>query len=432
MTSESGASERQPDDSGARAFEAEFLRSFGPLPPFKICPIGWQPSALTPVFYGYRDYSSQPVIEGADEAVVLDGGGIAVQLPPANMRVFYPTLDGSPQDAAMLQWCGQYPLILFAHGDCEGDDGDLYLKWYEFPAQLARAGYVVAVPQLPDIGIYPPENETAQETLLNVLSWMRESWEYAGTLMPAPATGLAGHSYGGLHAGILATKIQVACVAYLSAGWTEWSSWPLPITELQVPQLFTWGTGFSDTFSTLPDSLWQEIATPRHRAAFAGGEHWDYLYHYPLPCRIQAGPCQWLGPGAFDLATMFFGRYLPPEYWPNLPDEIPVSLIPPPLTLTPAQQVYAGAYLQGLPGLDSDAACSVTVIEELPASQTVPYVLYTPANMAAHLIEQRGLVPEFTGASGTGAWVRSQSPVPGTPVNPGTQVDMVLALGPLP
>jgi hypothetical protein len=128
MTSESDASGRRPGDSDARAFEAEFLRSFGPLPPFKICPIGWQPSALTPVFYGYRHYSSQPVVEEVEDAVIQGGEGITFRLPPANMRVFYPTLDGSPQDAAILQWCGQYPLILFAHGDCELDDGDLYLQ----------------------------------------------------------------------------------------------------------------------------------------------------------------------------------------------------------------------------------------------------------------------------------------------------------------
>jgi hypothetical protein len=222
-------------------------------------------------------------------------------------------------------------------------------------------------------------------------------------------------------------------VAYLSGGWTEWSSPPLPITQLEVPQLFTWGTGFTDIFAQLPDALWDEIATPRHRAVSAGGEHWDYLYQYPLPCRERAGPCQWLGPAAFDLATMFFGRYLPPEYWPNLPDEIPASLIPPALTLTQAQQFYAGGYVQGWPAFGGDAAaCSVTVTEDLPVGLTVPYVLYRPANNAVHLVELRGLVPVLTGASGTGAWVRSQSPAAGTPVTAGSDVELVLATGPIP
>jgi hypothetical protein len=436
MSSESGARAGKPEGNEARAFEAEFLRFWGPMPPFTICPIGWQPSALAPVFYGYRDYSSQPVDELAREVAIPGGGPGAgvVRLPPATLRVFYPSLDGSPQDAEILGRCGNYPLILFVHGDCEGGNEGLYRQWIDLPAQLARAGYVVAVPELLGIGAYPPDNEPVQATLLAVLAWMRENWEFAGTLMPAPATGLAGHSYGGLHAGILATKVQVACVAYLSAGWTEWSSGPMPITQLQVPQMFTWGTGSSDNFAVLEAPIWDQIATPKHLAEFSKGEHWDYLNQVPLPCREIAGPCPYLGPAAFDMATMFFGRYLPPEYWPNLPDEIPVSLVPPPpLTLTPAQLVYAGGYLQGWPAFQGDpGACSAIVAENLPVNETVPYVLFTPANLAVHVIEARGLVPVLSGASGTGAWVHSQSPMAGTPVNPGTQVDLVLENGPIP
>jgi pimeloyl-ACP methyl ester carboxylesterase len=193
---------------------------------------------------------------------------------------------------------------------------------------------VVAVPELPGIagGALPPEDTATQATLLDVLTWMRQDWEYHQTLMPAPATGLAGHSYGGMHAGILATKVAVAGVVSLSGTWGQWTSTagPMPITELQVPQLFTWGTGLSEASSAaiLPDSLWDEVAPPKHRAVFAGGEHFDYLNQFPLPCRTAQGSCPWLGPAAFDLTTMFFGQYLPPELWPNLPDEIPATLVP--------------------------------------------------------------------------------------------------------
>jgi hypothetical protein len=63
----------------------------------RICPISWQPSISKPAFYGYRDFS------------IEDGA-------PANVRVFYPSLEGSPHDAPMLAGCGHYPLILFLHG----------------------------------------------------------------------------------------------------------------------------------------------------------------------------------------------------------------------------------------------------------------------------------------------------------------------------
>jgi len=370
MTSEPGASGLQRDDPDARASEAESLRPFDGLPP-STCPIGWQPAALTPVFYGYSDYASGWTLEPGNAAEVdRGGGGGVVRPPPANMRVFFPTLDGSPQDAAILQGCGPCPLILFAHGDCEGDP-DHYLKWYFLPAQLARAGYVVAVPQLPDISTFPPENTAAQDTLLAVLAWMREDWEYSDTLMPGQSTGLAGHSFGGMHAGILATKVDAACVVSLSGTWGQWTSayGPNPITELQVPQLLTWGTGITEAFADaqLPDSLWDEIASPKHRVVFTGGEHFDYLSQFPLPCRTAQGSCSSLGPAAFDLTTMFFGRYLPPYYWQGLPDLIPVTLEPAlPLTLTLDQQFYAGDYLNGLPAFDGDPQCSVSITQVVP------------------------------------------------------------------
>lgn len=416
----------------ARA-EAEFLRTWGPLPPFKACPIGWQPSALTPVFYGYRDYSSRPVSEMAE--VVRGPGGPVVRAAPANMRVFFPSLDGSPQYAAMLENCGRYPLIVFAHGDCGGDENH-YLKWYELPAQLARAGYVVAVPQIPDIGTHPSVSTGVRTELVSVLTWMRETWEFADSLMPAPATGLAGHSYGAMNVGILATQIEVRCVVSLSGAWLDWSTPPWPITEVTVPQLFTWGGGGGpgDIYAALPDSLWDEIGLPKHRAIFDGACHFDYLYRTPLPCRADEGglgPCPWVGAAAADYATMFFARYLPPELWPNLPDQIPASLEPPPLTLTQAQQFYAGSYLQGTQAFAGSASCSVTLTEELPADQTAPYVLYLPAHTAAYVVEQRGMVPVFTGSAGTGTWVSSQDPVAGTPVNPGSEIRMGLGTGPL-
>ena len=356
MTSRPESGGLRPGDQSASGSETEFRFPSGP-PADNPCPIGWQPGALTPVFYGYRDYSSHPVA-----ALEVDRGpGGEIVLPPANMRVFFPSLDGSPQDGAILQGCGLYPLILFVHGECTGD-ADHYLRWYYLPQELARAGYVVAVPELPGIsaGIFPPNDTSTQDTLLDVLSWMRQDWEYFQTLMPAPATGLAGHSFGGMHAGILATKVAVAGVVSLSGTWDQWDfgSGPVPITELQVPQLFTWGAGLVDEAgigAILADNIWDGIAPPKHRAVFAGSWHYDYLYEFPLPCRDGQGTCPYEGEAAADLTTMFFGRYLPPENLPYLRDAIPPTLVPPlQLSLTPEQVVYAGGYLNTLPGLNSD------------------------------------------------------------------------------
>ena len=59
-------------------------------------------------------------------------------------------LTAPPDTGEILRACGLYPLIVFAHGHCFTDT-DEYLKWFEVPAVLARAGYVVAVPRLPEI-----------------------------------------------------------------------------------------------------------------------------------------------------------------------------------------------------------------------------------------------------------------------------------------
>jgi hypothetical protein len=76
------------------------------------------PSILAPVFHGFKDYASPSV------------------------RVYFPSLDGSPHNAALLVKCERFPLVMFVHGDC---GGDLFQQWISLPAQLARSGYVVAV-----------------------------------------------------------------------------------------------------------------------------------------------------------------------------------------------------------------------------------------------------------------------------------------------
>jgi len=291
----------------------------------------------------------------------------------------------------------------------------------------------VAVPQIRSIAAHPSLNTAARAELVSVLDWIRADWEYADSVLPAPATGLAGHSYGAMNADILATEIEVKGVAMLSAPWTDWSVPPWPFTQVAVPQLFTWGTGSGDFYAVVPGNLWEETGLPRHRLVFTGADHWDYLYNQSIPCRDDEGgrgPCPWVGAVAADYLTMFFARYLPPENWPNLPDEIPPTLEPPPLVLTPAQQFYAGSYLQGSQAFGGDASCAMTVTQELPANGTVPYVLNLPASTAARMVEQRGFVPVFSSnPARTGAWVRTQDPGPGTVASPGTDVRLGLATG---
>lgn len=441
MSEESGS----PRSTAARhraAVEAAFLRAYAPLPPPATCPIGWQPTALTPVFYGVRDYGP------------ADGA-------PLDLRVFFPSLDGSVFTAPILAGCGRYPMILLAHGDCEGDP-DIYTKWFTLPAQLARAGYVVIVPQLPGIGEDPStENHPALAAMEAALTWLRQSWEYHDVLQPeappvleyAPlqaavarpptpfsgqATGIVGHSYGGVLAARFALSHGLVAYASLSGIWEDWAGPPpLPVEALHIPKLLIWG-GPTDIFTALGDAQWEALPLPRHKAVFAQGEHWDYLLPMQAPCSNStgSGPCPYLGIAAADLVTMFFAKYLPPALAPQLPDQVPDSLVPPALLLTVEQQFYAGGYLNGWPAIQGNAACAVALSWDTPNERTVPYVLNAPLLVAERDIRAVDLIPALdergthTGA-GT-AWVTSQSPGAGTKVPVGSTVTVTWTTGPLP
>jgi hypothetical protein len=114
--------DKLPEEELPAYFDA-YLKAFAPLAPPDTCPIGWQPNALEPVFYGVRDYSA------------ADGA-------PANLRVFFPSLDGAAHAAPILDGCGRYPLVLFVHGDCHENNPNVYhyLQWFYPQAQLARSG----------------------------------------------------------------------------------------------------------------------------------------------------------------------------------------------------------------------------------------------------------------------------------------------------
>jgi hypothetical protein len=315
------------------------------------CPIAWQPSAMTPVFYGERDYT-------------VDDGA------PGPVRVFFPSLDGSPSYAPILLGCGRYPVVLFAHGNCS-EDAEHYKSWFTVPASLARSGYVVVVPDLPStrIGVGPWTDPHSDLAIIDaMLTWIRTSWDYSGSLLPS-SIGIAGHSYGSLLAARFAqesvgTENQISAYASLSGVWSEWpSSPPRPISSLAIPKLFVWGTGFGDTFANLDSGgLWATVPSPKHRAAVADAEHFDYLGSSESACAGESGPCEWAGTLAREMTFTFFSKYMPPENWASLGTSLPDTMLLPPLMPTGFdQEFFMGLHriAQGLFG--GDLECSATL-----------------------------------------------------------------------
>ncbi|KQS97525.1 alpha/beta hydrolase family protein [Cellulomonas sp. Leaf395] len=315
-----------------------------PVPPPPSCPIGWQPQALAPVFWGVRSLGP------------ADGA-------PVDLRIFFPSLDGAVESAPLLEGCGRYPVVLFAHGHCH-QDTDHYRRWFLVPAMLARSGYVVVVPRLagnaggqnPSVPEHPDE-----ATLDAVLDWVRTGWEHADVLLPPPATGVVGHSFGAMLGARFALGREIGAFAGLSGGWQDWfGGSPFPLPLLDLPTLLVWGLDI-DLFSQLTEAQWQAMNRPRHRVVFDEGTHWDYLGDADLPCRAGPGACTEIAGATADLVTMFFARYLPPELATNLAVEVPSSLVPPDLDLTPEQEFFAGGFLGGFQRLGSRPQCGVTV-----------------------------------------------------------------------
>jgi acetyl esterase/lipase len=346
----------------------EQLIPFTPVftPPPEACALAWQPSIWLPVFYGVTDLEpTEPVViaDAAEPArrdfePPVPGSG-----PPTRLRVFYPSLDGSVWNAAILAGCGGYPLVVFLHGNCQGlTDG--YRSWFELPAQLARSGYVVVVPHLPGIsGGTGPFGGTADRDLVRaVITWMRTQWDHSDTILPEPATGIAGHSWGGLLAAQLAADGDAAALATLSAGWSEWPSVPPnPIGRVEVPTLMVWGTGFGDIFSS-GDPFWPRVPRPRHKLVNEDAWHWDYLRPGSIPCERDRGSCEQTGWISMDVVTLFFGKYLPPEMWPTLGSQISYRLTSRKISRTPDQEFYAGSHLTGYDRVRaSSATCTATV-----------------------------------------------------------------------
>ena len=309
--------------------------------------VNWQPDIFAPVFYGWQDLGPE---HGA----------------PSEVRVWYPSLEGNPQDAPVLSPPkGLYPLVLLLHGQCrEGHNlrQDHHKDWFWLPAQLARCGYTVAVPDLGSLS-YPWADERAMTLVQTMMQWMRIGWTQRNHLMAVPATAIVGHSYGALLGARIAALVPTRVSAYVSlAGpWTEWPSrnGPRPLRTLTVPSLFCWGD--EDMLGDL-SSLWDEVVAPKHRIVLKGIGHFDHLRSTGSTLRCgndQPGSCDLGEALTADFTAIFLSKYIPPENSDIPPGYIPDNLQLPREPLTPRQHFYAGKHLNGLNSLPSPQ-CGVT------------------------------------------------------------------------
>jgi hypothetical protein len=330
------------------------------------CSIGWQPSVFTPVFYGHSDHTVRLPLVPDVVAASLARPRPGAELPgvTARLRVFYPSVDGSPTDAPLLRNCGRYPLVVFAHGHC--GEADHFQKWFEVPATLARCGNVVLVPELPATngGTSPSQNDAEVDLLGRLIRWARTDSEYADVLMPHPATGLAGHSFGAGLTGRLIVENLVAVKGHASLSGT----YPTALESRGIPKFLTWGTGVEDLLVPIVD--WQDrLAAPAHVVEVHGAGHWDYLPQGRSTCTGQRGECALVPALVADVVALFFARHMPPEKWADaglswlpLPwFRVHRSLQPPPLLLTTEQRFFAGGHFAAWRLLNDRSECGLTL-----------------------------------------------------------------------
>lgn len=311
--------------------------------------LAWQPHVTAPVFYGHADFDAAAA--------------------PAPMRVWYPSLDGAPDGAPIIPVArGRYPLVVLLHGHC-AQDADHYRTWFLLPAQLARSGYVVAVPRLPQIlaGAGPWNAPNDEALVRSVIVWMRTTWGERVHVMPPPATAIIGHSWGGLLGAAIvnATPSEFGAFVSLGSGLAEWPGTPpLPARALGVPALFAWGDG--DVFADVgPFRAVIAAGAPAfHETRFTNANHFDHWRTNATsvtPCDSNPGSCGIVGPLTADFTAIFLSRYLPPESTGFDPATIGDDLSLPPRSLTTEQQFFAGGHLIGLSRLSLNPSCGFTV-----------------------------------------------------------------------
>jgi pimeloyl-ACP methyl ester carboxylesterase len=292
--------------------------------------LSWGPNVLSPVFYGYADY------------FLRDGA-------PTPIRVYYPSLDGSPPCAPLLGGPGLFPLAIFLHGQCS--EAQHYTKWSLLPAVLARSGFVVAIPDLGFVDDPWMLSNPAYPLIDRTLSWMRTAWPHNAVLMAPPVLGIVGHSYGALLGGQLATTVPATAYASLGGGWTGWTTSTWPLNRIRIPTMLAWGT--FDGLATLPQPNWDRLSFPKYRLRFTDGDHWDFLPS--SSCAGSAGPCNLVAALAADFVTLFLSKFMPPSFRGDL--HIGENLALPSEPLTTEQQFFAGGHLQSFSMLAGRPPC---------------------------------------------------------------------------
>lgn len=304
--------------------------------------VTWNPDIGRPVFWGVQNLTA------------------AAHGTPRDLRVYYPSYDGATANAPMLKLClTKWPVVLFLHGQPpQGVPNTGYhVRWERFAAVLARCGYVVVVPSHTAV-LSQGADDPAIAAAGADLTWVRTQWEHRRWVDARPeSTAVVGHSYGGvLGSRVMAANPGFAAFASLGAPYAELNDRQAVLTAIGRPTLFAWaaGDGLGLAFEDLdkPTKVWDGLPQPRYAAVYQG-EHFDYLRAADTGSALR-GPCPLVGGAMADLVALFLSTHLPV---PLGRTRVGDDLKPPQVDLTPEQERFAGAHLQGVAQFQAAPGC---------------------------------------------------------------------------
>ena len=316
-----------------------------PEDPAESAGVNWTPDILHPMFGGFQELDQT---SGA----------------PGPLRIFFPTYDGSPQNARILKLClVRYPVVMFLHGQPPCTDASYFRRWLRLPMMLARSGYVVVVPKH-DAALPADAESPTIPFALRVLDWVRSGWEHSRWVdKDLTATAIVGHSFGGLLAArVRNARPTIGTFASLSTGWAELPDPTSLLQTLTMPSFFMWGSQADGSENMDAGGVWQKVASGTKTKAVFVGKHFDYLTP-STDCAFDHGGCALIEPVAAELVALFISRHMPVKL-SHAP--IPPSLVPPTVMLTFEQRFFAGSHLNGIQAIRTRAGCGIDLTWEDP------------------------------------------------------------------
>ncbi|HTB95929.1 MAG TPA: hypothetical protein VK716_02905 [Terracidiphilus sp.] len=313
------------------------------------------PNIASPVWYGAQNF-------------VLNTGGV--------FRVLYPALPvppGRPGHPAinppLFVGLGKYKIVMFTHGQ-----GTTYLSWDFTLSELARAGYIVIIPETNGESVL---SANVLDVPLRAFDWVINNPESQfRNVVDLSMTGLCGHSYGGPVAAALALDLGKKAVYASIAGAfidSETNVGHVDLTAMAMPKLFIIGGnaevdpiggGFDlNSNDAVDHQLWNMLPRPKHNLNFVNAAHLDYVPAGAPGSLPGRGPCSLVPRLTSDFLATFFTKYMAPQ----VDDSLGVynNLVMEPVG--PLQvQSYPVGFLTGLSAILENPRCGAISTWDLP------------------------------------------------------------------